>query len=263
MPQRETLAAIVHHEHPAIDQRTRYYLRDVVDHLFRINDAIELYRDMIAGAADTYISRVSQRTNDVIKVLSIIATIMLPLSFLAGLYGMNFEYLPGTRSRWGFPVMVAAMATSPSCPPPSGGAAGSAASWERAAGQVSGPARRRPDRTWPEPRRDRGHKPGRIRAFRPGSGPVIRSFPVTPFRCGSMIRDRLPERRGRSPCGRLTVVNPHDITGQGLDGPPGHDPRMGGAGVTVRQDPVPTSGSAPEGAQSGPRGRPRLSTVLT
>jgi len=109
VPQRETLAAIVHHEHPAIDQRTRYYLRDVVDHLFRINDAIELYRDMIAGAADTYISRVSQRTNDVIKVLSIIATVMLPLSFLAGLYGMNFEHLPGAGHRYGFPIMLAVM----------------------------------------------------------------------------------------------------------------------------------------------------------
>ncbi len=111
MPQRETLAAIVHHDHPAIDQRTRYYLRDVVDHLLRINDAIELYRDMIAGAADTYISRVAQRTNDVIKVLSIIATVMLPLSFLAGLYGMNFEHLPGASSRWGFPAMIGVMGT--------------------------------------------------------------------------------------------------------------------------------------------------------
>ena len=111
MPQRETLSVIVHHEHPAIDERTRYYLRDVGDHLFRINDALELYRDMIAGAADTYISRVAQRTNDTIKVLSIIATVMLPLSFLAGVYGMNFEHLPGAASRLGFPVMVGAMAT--------------------------------------------------------------------------------------------------------------------------------------------------------
>jgi magnesium transporter len=110
VPQRETLSLVVHHEHPAIDERTRYYLRDVVDHLFRINDALELYRDMVAGAADTYISRISQRTNDTIKVLSIIATIMLPLSFLAGLYGMNFQYLPGAGHRYGFPVMVGVMA---------------------------------------------------------------------------------------------------------------------------------------------------------
>lgn len=111
VPQRETLSLAVHHEHPAIDERTRYYLRDVVDHLFRINDALEVYRDLIAGAADTYISRVSQRTNETIKVLSIIATVMLPLSFLAGLYGMNFEHLPGASSRFGFPAMVGAMAT--------------------------------------------------------------------------------------------------------------------------------------------------------
>jgi magnesium transporter len=109
MPERETLSAMVHHEHPAIDQRTRYYLRDVVDHLFRINDALDLYRDVLAGAADTYMSRVAQRTNDTIKVLSIIATVMLPLGFLAGLYGMNFEHLPGARHRYGFPIMVAAM----------------------------------------------------------------------------------------------------------------------------------------------------------
>jgi magnesium transporter len=103
-PQRDTLSLLAHREHSAIDQKTRYYLRDVVDHLIRITDTLDSYRDVVSGAADTYISQVSQRTNDIIKVLSIIATIMLPLSFMAGLYGMNFEYLPGSHHPFGFQV---------------------------------------------------------------------------------------------------------------------------------------------------------------
>jgi len=109
-PQRDTVSLLAHREHSAIDQRTRYYLRDVVDHLIRITDTLDSYRDVVSGAADTYISQVSQRTNDIIKVLSIIATIMLPLSFLAGLYGMNFEYLPGSHHPFGFQVMLGGMA---------------------------------------------------------------------------------------------------------------------------------------------------------
>jgi magnesium transporter len=108
-PQRDTLSLLAHREHEAIDERTRYYLRDVVDHLIRITDALDAYRDVVSGAADTYISHVSQRTNDTIKVLSIIATILLPLSFIAGLYGMNFEHLPGASHRFGFQIMVGAM----------------------------------------------------------------------------------------------------------------------------------------------------------
>ena len=109
IPQRDTLSFLVHHEHEAIDERTRYYLRDVVDHLNRVADSLEIYRDLAVGAADTYVSQISNRTNDTMKVLSIIATIMLPLNFLAGLYGMNFEVMPGSRSPHGFWAMVAIM----------------------------------------------------------------------------------------------------------------------------------------------------------
>ncbi len=109
-PQRDTLSLLVHHEHPAIDERTRYYFRDVVDHLIRITDALDAYRDLIAGATDTYLSQISQRTNDRIKVLSIFATVMLPVTMLAGLYGMNFEFLPGAKHPYGFRIMVGLMA---------------------------------------------------------------------------------------------------------------------------------------------------------
>jgi magnesium transporter len=108
-PQRDTLSLLVHHEHPAIDERTRYYLRDVVDHLIRITDALDAYRDLIAGATDTYLSQISQRTNDRIKVLSIFATVLLPITMLAGLYGMNFEFLPGAKHPYGFRIMVGLM----------------------------------------------------------------------------------------------------------------------------------------------------------
>ena len=109
-PQRDTLSILVHHEHPAIDERTRYYLRDVVDHLIRITDALDAYRDLITGATDTYLSQISQRTNDRIKVLSIFATVMLPITMLAGLYGMNFEHLPGAHHPHGFRIMLGLMA---------------------------------------------------------------------------------------------------------------------------------------------------------
>jgi magnesium transporter len=109
-PQRDTLSLLVHHEHPAIDERTRYYLRDVVDHLIRITDALDGYRDLITSATDTYLSQISQKTNDRIKVLSIFATVMLPITMLAGLYGMNFEHLPGAHHPHGFRIMVGVMA---------------------------------------------------------------------------------------------------------------------------------------------------------
>ncbi len=108
-PQRDTLSLFVHHEYAVVDERTRYYLRDVFDHLNRINDTLDAYRDLIAGAADTYISLVSQRTNDAVKVLSIFATIMLPLGLIAGLYGTNFRNLPGAGAEYGFLIMLGGM----------------------------------------------------------------------------------------------------------------------------------------------------------
>jgi magnesium transporter len=83
-------------------QTTARYLRDVYDHIIQVIDTIETYRDMIAGMLDVYLSSLSYRMNEVMKVLTIIATIFIPLTFLAGVWGMNFDVMPELRWQWGY-----------------------------------------------------------------------------------------------------------------------------------------------------------------
>ena len=85
-------------------------LERVYDRVVQVIDTTEGYRDLLAGMLDLYLSGVSNRTNAVVKMLTIITTIFMPLSFLAGLYGMNFAYIPGVDSPYGFPAMLAVMA---------------------------------------------------------------------------------------------------------------------------------------------------------
>jgi magnesium transporter len=106
----EVLKNITYRESPYIKSSTQLYLRDVYDETLRIFDMLESQRDLLTSALDSYLSQVSNRTNDVMKVLSIVATVMLPLSFLTGLYGTNFMMLPGADNPLGFWVLVAAMA---------------------------------------------------------------------------------------------------------------------------------------------------------
>ena len=80
----------------------RIYLRDVYDHTIQVIDTIETFRDIVSGMLDIYLSSVSNRLNSVMKVLTIIATIFMPLTFLAGIYGMNFKYMPELEWRWGY-----------------------------------------------------------------------------------------------------------------------------------------------------------------
>ncbi len=93
-PQREIMNQLARGDFPVIRENTRFYFRDVYDHLLRIGDALDSYRDMIGSAMDTYMTQLSNRTNDIMKVLSIIATIMLPLSLITGFFGMNFAHMP-------------------------------------------------------------------------------------------------------------------------------------------------------------------------
>jgi magnesium transporter len=88
---------------------TRLYLRDVYDHTIQVIDTIETYRDMVSGMLDIYLSSVSNRLNAVMKVLTIIATIFMPLTFLAGVYGMNFKYMPELEWRYGYGMIWALM----------------------------------------------------------------------------------------------------------------------------------------------------------
>lgn len=108
-PQREMLMNLANRPHPLIPPKTQVYLRDVYDHLIRIHDNLESYRDILQGAMDSYMTQVSNRMNEVMKVLSIVATIMLPLGILTGLYGTNFEVLPGAKGEYSFWVFLGGM----------------------------------------------------------------------------------------------------------------------------------------------------------
>ena len=103
-PHRDALNELVRDQHPLITDETRVFLRDCYDHTVQLIDLLEVYREMCADLRDYYLSLVSNRMNDVMKVLTIIATIFIPLSFVAGLYGMNFNTaLPGNMPELNWP----------------------------------------------------------------------------------------------------------------------------------------------------------------
>jgi magnesium transporter len=89
-------------ESELIRQGTHIYLRDVYDHVIQLNDTIESYRDLLGGLLDLHMSIVSNRMNEVMKVLTIIATIFIPITFIAGIYGMNFKNMPELEWPWGY-----------------------------------------------------------------------------------------------------------------------------------------------------------------
>jgi len=101
-PLRELLSSLQRNESALISESTSIYLRDVYDHTIQIIDTIESYRDMTSGLVDLYLSSISNRMNEVMKVLTIIATIFIPMTFIAGIYGMNFEYMPELGLWWGY-----------------------------------------------------------------------------------------------------------------------------------------------------------------
>ena len=92
-----------------IKESTEIYLRDIYDHVVQIIDTIETFREMLSSMLDIYLSSLSNRLNQVMKVLTIIATIFIPLTFLAGLYGMNFKYMPELEWRLGYPFVLTIM----------------------------------------------------------------------------------------------------------------------------------------------------------
>ncbi|MHB8763696.1 MAG: magnesium/cobalt transporter CorA [Deferrisomatales bacterium] len=109
-PLRELVAAVERSESPLIAPTTRPYLRDVYDHVVQVIDNVESLRDVLAGYLDIYLSSVSNRMNEVMKVLTVIATIFIPLTFLAGIYGMNFDVMPELHWPWAYPALWAVMA---------------------------------------------------------------------------------------------------------------------------------------------------------
>lgn len=101
-PLRELIRGLQTSETSLINEATDIYMRDVYDHTIQIIDTIESYRDMVSGLLDIYLSSLSNKMNAVMKVLTIIATLFIPLTFVAGIYGMNFEYMPELKLKWGY-----------------------------------------------------------------------------------------------------------------------------------------------------------------
>jgi magnesium transporter len=101
-PLREVLHNLLREDIRLIQKPIIPYLRDISDHVLQIIDTIELYRDLTSGILEVYLSSISNRLNEIMKVLTLIATIFIPLTFIAGIYGMNFDWMPELKWRWGY-----------------------------------------------------------------------------------------------------------------------------------------------------------------
>ncbi len=101
-PMREVVLGLERLESALIQESTDIFFRDVYEHTVQIMDTVETYRDMLSGMLDIYLSSISNRLNEVMKVLTIIATIFIPLTFIAGVYGMNFDFMPELKWRYGY-----------------------------------------------------------------------------------------------------------------------------------------------------------------
>jgi magnesium transporter len=108
-PLREVVGAIVRSESELLGERTKVFWRDLYDHTVQVIDMVETSRDSLASLHDMYLSSLSNRMNEVMKVLTVISTIFIPLTFLAGVYGMNFEYIPGLKWKEGYYALCAVM----------------------------------------------------------------------------------------------------------------------------------------------------------
>ncbi|MEN8614432.1 magnesium/cobalt transporter CorA [Dehalogenimonas sp. THU2] len=108
-PLREVVSGLRHSDSPLIADVTRPYFLDVYDHTIQVMDSIDNSREMLSDLLDIYLSSVSNRLNEVMKVLTIIATIFIPLTFIAGVYGMNFDFMPELGWRWGYFAVLAVM----------------------------------------------------------------------------------------------------------------------------------------------------------
>lgn len=103
-PMRELINNLERSETVLIKPTTDIYLRDLHDHAVRVIDTVETFRDLLSGMMDIYLSSVSNRMNEVMKVLTIITTIFVPVTFIVGVYGMNFDFMPELHSKWGYPL---------------------------------------------------------------------------------------------------------------------------------------------------------------
>ena len=110
-PLREVVSGLERCESVLIHESTGAYLRDVYDHTIQVIDTVESFRDMVSGMLDIYLSSISNKMNEVMKVLTIFAAIFIPLTFVAGIYGMNFQFMPELGWQWGYPMILIVMAS--------------------------------------------------------------------------------------------------------------------------------------------------------
>ena len=108
-PLREVTNSLSRSDCPYLHEPTKVFFRDVYDHVVQIVDTIETFREMLSASLDIYLSSVSYRLNAVMRVLTVITTIFMPLSFIASVYGMNFEHMPELKWEWGYPFVLGAM----------------------------------------------------------------------------------------------------------------------------------------------------------
>jgi magnesium transporter len=109
LPQRELLNLISRGDSQFIQKQHLIYFRDLYDHMFRISETIDSERDMMAGTMEAYLSVIANRTNEIMRVLTVLSTIMLPLTLIAGIYGMNFEHMPELHWLHGYPFALGLM----------------------------------------------------------------------------------------------------------------------------------------------------------
>jgi len=108
-PQREAVRELATLESPFVSADVRTYLRDTLDHISQVIELTDSSHEMSVGLMEIYLSNVGQRTNEIMKVLTLMASIFIPLTFIAGIYGMNFEHMPELHKRWGYPLALATM----------------------------------------------------------------------------------------------------------------------------------------------------------
>lgn len=108
-PLREVVNQLTREETNLIKEPTHVFLRDVYDHIIQVNDNVDSFRDILSGMTDLYLSTISNKMNEVMKVLTIIATIFIPITFVAGIYGMNFKIMPELEWKWGYAAVWAVM----------------------------------------------------------------------------------------------------------------------------------------------------------
>lgn len=108
-PLREVVSRMQREDSPLIKENTKIYLRDIYDHTVLVIENVETLRDILAGMIEIYLSTISNKLNEIMKVLTMISTIFIPLTFIVGMYGMNFEFMPELRSPLGYPIVLIIM----------------------------------------------------------------------------------------------------------------------------------------------------------